>query len=237
MIRQVAKLCEYDGGVIGRNAVSNQEDTGTPNFNASAAEAMEDNRYNDDSKDYLVRVTESGFTYQLMPLPSRAQLDSHAVFGLLCRSRGGSLINTYRVYKLVWPTHSTTTATNSYDDQSNTSPLPTVTAVVEFGTCLDGHPGTVHGGILALMMDDVLGFAHEALQVPLAVTANLNIDYRSSVQAGSTVYINAYLSGREGRKLYWNVDMVSTDDPSVLYCEASSLYVIPRDVHDAMLTG
>jgi uncharacterized protein (TIGR00369 family) len=105
-----------------------------------------------------------------------------------------------------------------------------VVAVVQIGASLDGHEGVVHGGILALLIDDVLGFGYEALgDVPMAVTANLNINYIAPVPANTTVLVVADLLRREGRKLYWEVRVVSTDRKT-LFCNATSLFIIPRTV-------
>lgn len=88
----------------------------------------------------------------------------------------------------------------------------------------------VHGGILSLILDDFLGFGFKALGVPMAVTANLNVDFRAPVFAGTEARIQAQLEHREGRKLYWKVQMMSMDDET-LYAECTSLYIIPRS-HD-----
>ena len=91
-------------------------------------------------------------------------------------------------------------------------------------------------------MDDALGFGYEALDdgIELAVTANLNMDFRSPCPAGSMIRIAAYLTERTGRKLVWKVRVTSppssaavsndgdSDGDEVLYCEATSVYVIPK---------
>jgi adenylylsulfate kinase len=102
-----------------------------------------------------------------------------------------------------------------------------VIGYVRFGENLDGHPAVVHGGILSLIFDDICGFAYEALGVHHAVTANLNIDYRAPVPAGTEVRVVVQLYSREGRKLFWRAQMTSMDQET-LYAEASSLFIIPR---------
>jgi adenylylsulfate kinase len=98
---------------------------------------------------------------------------------------------------------------------------------VKFGNNLDGHPTVVHGGILSLIFDDICGFAYEALGVSHAVTANLHVDYRAPVPAGTEVRVAVQLDSREGRKIFWKAQMTSMDQ-EILYAEASSLYIIPR---------
>jgi acyl-coenzyme A thioesterase PaaI-like protein len=113
-------------------------------------------------------------------------------------------------------------------------PIPLVESIVQLGTALDGHVGTVHGGILSLLIDDLLGYAFEALGITYAVTANLSIDFRSPVPAGSKVKLRAVLTGWEGRKLYFNVHLTDPETDR-LHCEAVSLFIIPREAHEKLL--
>lgn len=109
-----------------------------------------------------------------------------------------------------------------------------VVATLHLGSSLDGHAGVVHGGILALLIDDVLGFAYESMDVPLAVTANLNVDFRAACPSGSPIRIAVLRVQQEGRKLFWKA-RVESPDRSILYCEASSVYIIPRAVFEEMM--
>jgi acyl-coenzyme A thioesterase PaaI-like protein len=132
----------------------------------------------------------------------------HAIFGVLM---GKNMIEKYQVYKRPVESKSANV----------------VVAHVKLGDNVDGHPGMVHGGILALILDDFLGFGFKALGVEMAVTANLSVDFRAPVFAGSEARIQAQLARREGRKLYWTVQMSSLDGKT-LYAECTSLYIIPR---------
>eukprot|EP00980_Cylindrotheca_fusiformis_P005601 scaffold1184_cov132-Cylindrotheca_fusiformis.AAC.22 len=148
-------------------------------------------------------------SYQKMVVPIRAaQFKGHAIFNLLL---GEQMIERYDVFKRP--------ATTNNED--------VIIAYVKLGDRVDGHPGIVHGGILSLIFDDSLGFGFEALGVPMAVTANLNIDFRAPVPAGTTVRVAAQLESHEGRKLFWKAQMTSVDKET-LYAEATSLYIIPR---------
>ena len=146
--------------------------------------------------------------YELMRIDRGVFADRHAIFGVLM---GKDMIEKYDVYKR--PVES--------------SAANVVVAHVKLGGNVDGHPGMVHGGILALILDDFLGFGFKALGVEMAVTANLNVDFRAPVFAGSEVRIQAQLARLEGRKLFWTVQMTSLDGKA-LYAECTSLYIIPR---------
>jgi acyl-coenzyme A thioesterase PaaI-like protein len=154
-------------------------------------------------------------SYQKMAMPERgAQDDGHVIFNLLL---GEQMIERYEIFKKLAET-----------DNENV-----IIAYVKFGDRIDGHPGIVHGGILSLIFDDALGFGYEALGVPMAVTANLDVDYRAPVPAGTTVRVAAQLESREGRKLFWKAQMTSIDQET-LYAEATSLYIIPRAYANAL---
>jgi acyl-coenzyme A thioesterase PaaI-like protein len=147
-------------------------------------------------------------SYFKMKLPTRGQFDGHAIFGVLL---GENKIESYDVYQR--PIDS---------NEENV-----IIAHVKLGDRMDGHPGVVHGGILSLIFDDALGFGYEAVGVKKAVTANLNVDFRSPVLAGTHIRVVAQLEHREGRKLFWKAQMTSMDEET-LYAEASSLYIVPR---------
>ena len=146
--------------------------------------------------------------YELMKIDRGVFADKHAIFGVLM---GKNMIEKYQVYKRPVESKSANV----------------VVAHVKLGDNVDGHPGMVHGGILALILDDFLGFGFKALGVEMAVTANLSVDFRAPVFAGSEARIQAQLARREGRKLYWTVQMSSLDGKT-LYAECTSLYIIPR---------
>jgi acyl-coenzyme A thioesterase PaaI-like protein len=107
---------------------------------------------------------------------------------------------------------------------------PVCICLIKLGRNLEGHEGIVHGGILALLIDEVLGLGCEAVTGGLqatAFTANLTIDYRNSCRCGSWVRMAVYLVECKGRKLIWKC-RVETPDQSILYCEAKSLFLLPK---------
>lgn len=155
--------------------------------------------------------------YLRMEVPERALISSHVIYGQLLKE---NLIESYTAYKLA-------------SVSGHTMKGDVVVATAKLGNALDGHPNVVHGGILALLIDDVLGFSYEALQVPAAVTANLNVNYRAGVAAGSQILLKTTLTERKDRKLVWSVQVTSLDQET-LYCEATSVFVIPRKVYESM---
>ncbi len=53
-----------------------------------------------------------------------------------------------------------------------------VYCIVRFGGVLNGHPNIVHGGIICLAIDNTFGWLFIALGIPVAFTANLNVNFR-----------------------------------------------------------
>jgi len=129
----------------------------------------------------------------------------------------------------------TTSSTQCVDDNSDGSKdddhdaSTIVTGLLTFGTLLDGHPGIVHGGVLALILDETIGFAYEALGIWGAFTAHLSVNYKAPVPAGSSglVHVQLKKEATTERKLYFEAVITSLDG-TMVYTEASCLYIVPR---------
>jgi acyl-coenzyme A thioesterase PaaI-like protein len=65
---------------------------------------------------------------------------------------------------------------------------------------------------------------------PIVVTANLTVNYRSPLPAGSDVVIRVRHEKTEGRKIYVSARMESHDG-SVLYSEATALFITVKKQH------
>jgi acyl-coenzyme A thioesterase PaaI-like protein len=202
---------------------------------ATAAAVLDSDAKDDD--DATTTTTTNTIAWETMNVPNRATVSSHAIIGTLLND---DRIERYDVYRRV--SLSTTTLpstsmdkTEEEDEDRLSNHNTAVRAMVRFGGKLNGHPGIVHGGILALLIDDILGFGFVAANVKMAVTANLNIDYRAPVPAGTTIVVDAVLDEQRRndapRKLYWNVTVTDATDPSLVYCHATSLFIIPRQHH------
>lgn len=106
-------------------------------------------------------------------------------------------------------------------------------SVSYLGTSLSGHPGIVHGGLLATMLDEGLArCCFPALPNKVGVTANLNIDYRRPAPAGSYFVLRATTTKVDGRKAYVEGRIESLPEEGkepVVYVEAKALFVEPRN--------
>lgn len=111
--------------------------------------------------------------------------------------------------------------------------------VFHLGDQLCGHPGIVHGGLLATLLDEGLArCCFDALPNKMAVTANLNINYRRPAMADRFYVLRAKTTKVEGRKAWvegWIEEL--EDQTDVLddrrevkkVVEASALFIEPRN--------
>ena len=106
-------------------------------------------------------------------------------------------------------------------------------SIAYLGEELCGHPGLVHGGLLATLLDEGLArCCFAALPNKIGVTANLNINYRSPAPVGSYVVLRAKTTKVEGRKA-WVEGHLETlpaegEKPRII-AEASALFIEPKE--------
>ncbi len=93
-----------------------------------------------------------------------------------------------------------------------------------------GAPGLAHGGLLTLAFDEAFGKLMWLLRAP-AVTARLETDFIAPVPVGTTLYIDAQITGQVNRKVYSSAQghIDSPDGPIAI--RASALFVIVTMQH------
>lgn len=112
--------------------------------------------------------------------------------------------------------------------------LPSMTQILYLGPNLCGHPGIVHGGLLATLLDEGLARAcFPALPNKVGVTASLKIDYRNPCPAGSYVVLKAQTVKVDGRKAWskgW-IELLGDDGEGtgVKLVEAEALFIEPKN--------
>ncbi len=93
---------------------------------------------------------------------------------------------------------------------------------VTFGAAYEGPPGHVHGGLLAAMFDELLGFA----QLSPGFTARLTINYRKPTPLETPLRLAAWVEHIDGRKRTVLGECHAGD---VLVAEAEGLFIAPRN--------
>jgi uncharacterized protein (TIGR00369 family) len=64
-----------------------------------------------------------------------------------------------------------------------------------------GAPGMIHGGIIALVLDEALGKVNRFSDVR-AVTAELTVEYLRPIKVGEEIHVEAFQVERKGRNLF-----------------------------------
>jgi acyl-coenzyme A thioesterase PaaI-like protein len=96
-------------------------------------------------------------------------------------------------------------------------------AVADFnlGPAFEGAPGRAHGGVVAAVFDDVMGYVLVIQRTP-AYTGRLTVRYRAPVPVGADLTVLARLVRREGRKLWMESQMLHGDE---CVAEADALFI------------
>ncbi|KAH9943962.1 Thioesterase/thiol ester dehydrase-isomerase [Amylocystis lapponica] len=98
---------------------------------------------------------------------------------------------------------------------------------VHVGRSVCGHEGIVHGGLLATMLDEMLGrLALLNLPEKIGVTASLSLRYRAPTRADQFLVVKTYVKDVEGRKA--RVFGVIEDLSGTVLVEADALFIQPR---------
>jgi uncharacterized protein (TIGR00369 family) len=69
------------------------------------------------------------------------------------------------------------------------------------GKEFQGGSGFLHGGIIALLLDEAMGKAAR-FHSEHAVTAELRVEYKRPIHADSEIVVEGFVTRREGRQLY-----------------------------------
>lgn len=110
-----------------------------------------------------------------------------------------------------------------------------VEAEVSFDRRFEGPPGHVHGGHIALMLDEVLAQAMINSE-RWGLTARLSVDYMKAIQMGASVTCHARVSESHGRRTVVTGGIKSPDG-LVSYATAQAVFVSPRAVHHDQYFG
>ena len=95
------------------------------------------------------------------------------------------------------------------------------------GVAYEGPPSYVHGGMSALLMDQVLGSAAAAAGV-WGMTAHLELDYRGPLPVGERLLLRGRVAENDGRKSRIVGTIALAAAPEKVLVEARGLFVMPR---------
>jgi acyl-coenzyme A thioesterase PaaI-like protein len=95
------------------------------------------------------------------------------------------------------------------------------------GVAYEGPPGFVHGGMSAMLMDQLLGSAAAAAGL-WGMTAHLGLDYRGPLPLETKLVLRARVAETSGRKSVITGTIALADDPDRILVEARGVFVLPR---------
>jgi len=101
-------------------------------------------------------------------------------------------------------------------------------AEVELGAAFEGAPGRSHGGIVAAIFDDVLGYLLTLLQEP-GFTGELTVRYHAPTPIGQRLRFRGRVDDREGRKLLTSAEarVIGPDgDEGEVVAAATATFVV-----------
>lgn len=96
-------------------------------------------------------------------------------------------------------------------------------ARVVLGSAFEGAPGQAHGGVVAAVFDDVMGYQLSIVQVP-ALTGRLTVTYRAPTPIDVPLVFQARLEGRDDRKL--QISATAHTAAGDLLAEAAATFVV-----------
>jgi acyl-coenzyme A thioesterase PaaI-like protein len=108
------------------------------------------------------------------------------------------------------------------NDLTSDSPL---VGEITYGPAYEGPPGHCHGGWVAAMFDELLGYVQRAA----GFTAYLKVDYRKPTPLNRRLEVEGWVERIEGRKR-WIRGTCHLD--GVLLSEAEGLFIAPREGED-----
>jgi acyl-coenzyme A thioesterase PaaI-like protein len=95
------------------------------------------------------------------------------------------------------------------------------------GIAYEGPPSYVHGGMSALLMDQVLGATAAAAGV-WGMTAHLELDYRGPLPVGERLVFRGRVIANNDRKSHIVGTIALASAPDQVLVEARGLFVMPR---------
>jgi acyl-CoA thioesterase FadM len=99
-----------------------------------------------------------------------------------------------------------------------------VTGSCTLGLAYEGPPTFAHGGISAMLLDHLLGYATSAAGHP-GMTGTLEIRYRAPVPLQTPLYLTGEVTEVNGRRVTARGTIATANDPGTVLVEATGLFI------------
>lgn len=103
-----------------------------------------------------------------------------------------------------------------------------VDGVLQFGPAAEGLPGHVHGGLLAALCDEAMGWACWC-EGHVAPGAQIHSQFLAPAPSGAPLQVSAELVGRDSRSLYLRATIAAGGKP-VLQAKGVYVSIRPKDL-------
>ena len=100
-----------------------------------------------------------------------------------------------------------------------------VVSLATVSEAFDGHPGYLHGGIIATLLDESMSKAVRALGLT-SMTRQMEIDYRRPVPSGAPLRLEGRIIRGEGRKHWTEARILNAK--GIVLAEAKGLFIEVR---------
>ena len=91
---------------------------------------------------------------------------------------------------------------------------------------MNGHADTSHGGLVGLLLDEIIGNASQCGRAPgkIVMTAYLNIQYKKPMRTPMVLLGQSRLTRKEGKKLFGQGSL--EDGNGTVYATGEALFII-----------
>ena len=107
------------------------------------------------------------------------------------------------------------------------APGGTVVSIATVGEDFEGHPGYLHGGIIATLLDEAMSKAVRVLGQP-AMTRNMEVDYRRPVPSRVPIRIEGRVVRSELRKQWAEASILSAQGTVLAHSKGLFIQIRPR---------
>ncbi|WP_336670937.1 PaaI family thioesterase [Tsukamurella sp. USMM236] len=104
-----------------------------------------------------------------------------------------------------------------------------IRSIVRFRRAHLGGHSAAHGGMIAQLFDEHLGWIVYSGGHPIARTAYLKVDYRKVTPLDTDLVLDGWIDRVEGRKIHVTARLTETDGTALADCEALIVALLPHN--------
>ncbi|MCA0155192.1 PaaI family thioesterase [Tsukamurella sp. M9C] len=104
-----------------------------------------------------------------------------------------------------------------------------IRSIVRFRRAHLGGHSAAHGGMIAQLFDEHLGWIVYSGGHPIARTAYLKVDYRKVTPLDTDLVLDGWIDRVEGRKIHVTARLTETDGTALADCEALMVALLPHN--------